>query len=84
MTIQQELRWPKPKFSMASLRLKTHISSSGGRGNIKSKSVKRGEEVFFALRLGYAQGATGSIVAIMEQIKNATGLDIFDILQGKR
>ena len=27
---------------------------------------------------------TGSIVAIMEQIKNATGLDISDILQGKR
>jgi flotillin len=32
----------------------------------------------------YVKGVTGSIVAIMEQIKNATGLDIFDILQGKR
>jgi flotillin len=32
----------------------------------------------------YVKGVTGSIVAIMEQIKNATGLDISDILQGKR
>ena len=31
----------------------------------------------------YVKGVTGSIVAIMEQIKNATGLDISDILQGK-
>jgi len=30
------------------------------------------------------KGVTGSIVAIMAQIKNATGLDISDILQGKR
>ena len=30
------------------------------------------------------KGIPGSIVAIIEQIKNATGLDIFDILQGKR
>ena len=33
----------------------------------------------------YVKGVTGSIVAIiMEQIKNTTCLDIFDILQGKR
>jgi len=32
----------------------------------------------------YVKGVTGSIVAIMEQIKNVTGLDISDILQGKR
>ena len=30
------------------------------------------------------KGVTDAIVAITEQIKNATGLDIFDILQGKR
>ena len=30
------------------------------------------------------KGVRGSIVAIIEQIKNATGLDISDILQGKR
>jgi flotillin len=32
----------------------------------------------------YVKGVTGSIVAIMEQIKNVTGLDISDILHGKR
>lgn len=31
----------------------------------------------------YVKGVTGSIVAIMEQIKNATGLDIADILRSK-
>jgi flotillin len=31
----------------------------------------------------YVKGVTGSIVAIMEQIKNATGLDIADILRAK-
>ncbi|RLB26374.1 MAG: hypothetical protein DRG87_13035 [Deltaproteobacteria bacterium] len=31
----------------------------------------------------YVKGVTGSIVAIMEQIKNATGLDIPDILRAK-
>ena len=31
----------------------------------------------------YVKGVTGSIVAIMEQIKNATGLDIPEILQAK-
>jgi len=32
----------------------------------------------------YIKGVTGSIVAIMEQIKNATGLDIPEILNAKR
>ncbi len=31
----------------------------------------------------YVKGVTGSIVAIMEQVKNATGLDIVDILRSK-
>jgi flotillin len=31
----------------------------------------------------YVKGVTGSVVAIMEQIKNATGLDIPEILQAK-
>lgn len=31
----------------------------------------------------YVKGVTGSVVAIMEQIKNATGLDIPDILRAK-
>ena len=31
----------------------------------------------------YVKGVTGSIVAIMEQVKNATGLDIADILRSK-
>jgi flotillin len=31
----------------------------------------------------YVKGVTGSVVAIMEQIKNATGLDIADILRSK-
>jgi flotillin len=31
----------------------------------------------------YVRGVTGSIVAIMEQIKNATGLDITEILRAK-
>ncbi|MGD8372162.1 MAG: SPFH domain-containing protein [Syntrophobacterales bacterium] len=31
----------------------------------------------------YVKGITGSVVAIMEQIKNATGLDIPEILQAK-
>ena len=31
----------------------------------------------------YVSGVTGSIVAIMEQVKNATGLDIADILRSK-
>ena len=31
----------------------------------------------------YVKGVTGSVVAIMEQIKNATGLDIADILRAK-
>jgi len=32
---------------------------------------------------GYIKGVTGSIVAILEQIKNATGLDIPDLLRTK-
>jgi flotillin len=32
----------------------------------------------------YVRGVTGSIVAIFEQIKNATGLDIPDILQTRK
>lgn len=32
----------------------------------------------------YVKGVTGSIVAIMEQVKNATGLDIPEILNAKR
>jgi flotillin len=32
----------------------------------------------------YVKGVTGSIVAIMEQVKNATGLDIPDILRTRR
>ncbi len=32
----------------------------------------------------YVKGVTGSIVAIFEQIKNATGLDIPDILQARK
>jgi hypothetical protein len=31
----------------------------------------------------YVHGVTGSIVSIFEQIKNATGLDIPEILQSK-
>jgi len=31
----------------------------------------------------FVKGVTGSVVAIMEQIKNATGLDIPEILQAK-
>jgi hypothetical protein len=31
----------------------------------------------------YVHGVTGSIVSIFEQIKNATGLDIPEILQAK-
>jgi len=32
---------------------------------------------------GYVKGVTGSIVAVFEQIKNATGLDIPDLLRAK-
>jgi hypothetical protein len=32
----------------------------------------------------YVKGVTGSIIAIFEQIKNATGLDIPDILRVKQ
>jgi hypothetical protein len=31
----------------------------------------------------YVKGVTGSVVAIMEQIRNATGLDIPEILRAK-
>lgn len=31
----------------------------------------------------FVKGVTGSVVAIMEQIKNATGLDIPEILQAR-
>jgi hypothetical protein len=32
----------------------------------------------------YVKGVTGSIVSIFEEIKNATGLDIAEILQTKK
>ena len=46
----------------------------------KKRKLKDGTVVGYR----YIKGVTGSILAIMEQIKNATGLDIFDILQGQR